>query len=101
MPAYDYACQKCDYVVEIIHGMTDVIHPKCPHCAIALEKQPSTFNFAFRAGTHTDPVYYGQLARRMPFGKPDPKAWFTSQSAAEDAAKRQCDRTGQTFEKAT
>ncbi len=100
-PAYDYACDKCGYTCEQTHSMNVRLKLACPNCTGTLEKQIGMPGFSFRAGSHVDPVYYGQLARRMPYGKPDPKAWFTSQSKAEDAAKRQCDQTGETFEKAT
>lgn len=101
MAFYDYCCPLCSYEQEFSHSMNVRLQPSCPKCPGVMEKQIAAPSFSFRAGSHVDPVYYGQLARRMPYGKADPKAWFTSQSKAEDAAKRQCDRTGETFEKAT
>lgn len=101
MAFYDYRCPLCDHAEEMSHSMNVVLRPGCPKCPGVMEKQIAACSFCFKAGSHVDPVYYGQLARRMPFGKPDPKAWFTSQSKAEDAAKRQCDQTGEIYEKAT
>lgn len=103
MATYDYACPKCDHHEDVQHSMNIAsVTMQCPACKRAsLVKQIGAPAFSFKAGSHVDPVYYGQLARRMPYGKPDPKAWFTSQSKAEDAAKRQADKTGEIFEKAT
>lgn len=103
MATYDYSCPKCGHTQEESHSWNiPRLILSCPKCKKAtLEKQIAAPGFSFKAGSHVDPVYYGQLARRMPYGKADPKAYFTSQSKAEDAAKRQADTTGEIYEKAT
>lgn len=38
MPAYDYICNNCHAVREIVHGMTQKKRPKCPKCGKVMKK---------------------------------------------------------------
>jgi hypothetical protein len=66
---------------------------ECEACGGKAERQFSAPAFS----THGDDLNGGQgtycpsLARKMPFGKDDPKAFFTSKRAAREAARRKAD----------
>jgi len=38
MPLYDYACQKCGHIVEVIHGVHDSGPSSCPRCQGSMRK---------------------------------------------------------------
>lgn len=38
MPVYDYACQDCGHVVEVIHGVNDRGPTRCPLCEGPMRK---------------------------------------------------------------
>ena len=42
MPLYDYACQKCDHMVEKYHKMAEEPLFHCPDCLIPLVKAMTT-----------------------------------------------------------
>lgn len=95
MPVHDYRCQRCLTVFEERHSIKDgpPSTSECPECGSTAERQFSTPAFNSK-GDDLDggrPVYCPSLARRMPYGKDDPAALFTSKTAAREAAKRKCD----------
>lgn len=66
---------------------------ECQECGGRAERQLSTPAFSTK-GDDLDggrPVYCPGLARKMPYGKADPRANFTSKRAAREAAKRKAD----------
>lgn len=95
MPNYDFACTRCRTVFEERHPMTsipDVV--ECSECGGRAERQFSTPNFSTRGDDLLDggkPQYCPGLARKMPYNKEDPKAFFTSKRAAREAARRKAD----------
>lgn len=95
MATHDFACLSCGKITEEWHSMRGDI-PKestCPDCGAKTERQISMPNFS----THGDdlnggkPQYCPALARRMPYGKDDPKAYFSSKNAAREAARAKAD----------
>jgi putative FmdB family regulatory protein len=38
MPTYDYECQKCGYLFEAFHGISDKPLAECPKCKGVLKK---------------------------------------------------------------
>lgn len=103
MPVYEYSCRSCECVTQEVHGMRDFPRTsKCEKCGAVSDKIISAPSVV----VHTDllkdgkPRYISQLARRMPKGKPDPRAFYTHKSKAQDAARRKADSTeGMTFTK--
>ncbi len=72
-------------------SIPDVV--ECSACGGRAERQMSMPNFSTR-GDDLDggkPQYCPGLARKMPYNKDDPKAFFTSKSAAREAARRKAD----------
>lgn len=68
-------------------------HVECPECGGHSPRQFAAPAFS----THGDDLaggaaqYCPALARKMPYGKDDPKAYFTSKNAAREAARRKAD----------
>ena len=94
MPLYDFACSRCQTVTEQWHRMTKLPdHIDCPDCGARADRQISTPNFSTR-GDDLDggkATYCPALARRMPYGRNDPQAYFTSKRKAREAARRKAD----------
>jgi hypothetical protein len=66
----------------------------CEKCGLVAEKILSQCQVGIvKTGLLNDgkPEYVSQLARRMPKGKMDPKAYFTHKSQVQDAARRKAD----------
>ncbi len=110
MPVYEFSCQKCGHQEDLILFISERDQPQnCKLCAIPMERQPSIPRLNLVSGyqTHTHlnggkGEYYGQLARKMPFGKPDPLAYFTDREKARDVAKKKADtQPGFTYENAS
>lgn len=73
-------------------SIPDVV--ECSECGGRAERQFSTPNFSTRGDDLLDggkPQYCPGLARKMPYNKEDPKAFFTSKRAAREAARRKAD----------
>lgn len=53
MPSYDYRCNKCDYVEEHIHRMSENPEIKCPECKEKMVRlfSASAGGFIFKGGT--------------------------------------------------
>lgn len=66
---------------------------ECPDCGATAHRQFSAPAFSTRGDDLNGgkPQYCPGLARRMPYGKPDPQALFTSKRAAREAARRKAD----------
>lgn len=94
MPAYDFACQRCQTVTEQWHRMSELPdHIDCPACGARADRQISMPNFNAHADqlNRGEPQYCPGLARRMPYGRNDPQAYFKSKRKARDAAKRKAE----------
>ena len=66
----------------------------CPECGGQAERQMSAPNFSTRGDDLLDngkPQYVPAVARRMPYGKEDPAAYFTSKTKAREAARKKAD----------
>ena len=95
MPSFDFTCQRCRTTFEERHPMASIPSVvECQECGGKAERQFSTPAFS----THGDDLldggkatYCPALARKMPYGKDDPKAFFTSKTAAREAARRKAD----------
>ena len=48
MPIYEYRCDSCDTVVEILHGMKDDAPRSCETCGASLERLISRSSFALK-----------------------------------------------------
>lgn len=97
MPVYVYACPSCDHEQEEEHSMrecsTKII--QCRQCRTVMSRIPqATRHVEGYYTTHENPVWYSNLAQKMPRGQKDPKAWFTSRRKAEDYAKKMADTYG-------
>lgn len=95
MPVHDYRCQRCLTVFEERHPITESPPEtsECPECGSTAIRQFAAPAFSAKGDDLNGgkPQYCPALARRMPFGKPDPQAYFASKSAARDAARRKAD----------
>lgn len=72
-------------------SIPDVV--ECSECGGRAERQFSTPNFCTRGDDLNggNAQYCPGLARKMPYNKEDPKAYFTSKRAAREAARRKAD----------
>lgn len=95
MTIYAYCCSKCNRASDEHFKMGEAPQViKCPYCKGKSEKQiiPSAFTCkGDDLANGGSAVYCPSLARRMPYGKPDPKAYFTSKRKARDAARAKAD----------
>ena len=48
MPRYDYACQSCGRVVEVLHGVHAAGPAKCERCGGSMRKMLSTPSIVFK-----------------------------------------------------
>lgn len=97
MPLFDFECSKCDHVTEEQHGMANI--PKfstCEVCGARTSKVFSVPNFTCHGDDldRGNPTYCPGLARKMPYGKNDPKAYFSSKYKAREAARKKADKDG-------
>lgn len=97
MATYDYFCHGCEHSQEESHLMrecaTKVIC--CAKCGAVMSRIPqATRHIEGYYAIHDNPVWYSNLAQKMPGTKKDPKAWFTSRRKAEDYAKKMADTYG-------
>jgi putative FmdB family regulatory protein len=53
MPTYDYECEKCGSVHEVMHGMSESPQVSCLECGTACHKKfsPNFGGFFFKGGT--------------------------------------------------
>ncbi len=97
MPIYQYACQQCNHESERSHLMREcntIVIP-CERCGTKMNRIPQATGFGNGYyAIHDEPVWYSNLAQKMPFGKKDPKAWFSTRRKAEDYAKKMADTYG-------
>jgi hypothetical protein len=72
-------------------AIPDVV--ECPDCGARAERQFAMPAFSTKGDDLNGgrPQYIPALARKMPYGKDDPKAVFTSKTAAREAARRKAD----------
>jgi putative FmdB family regulatory protein len=38
VPLYDYRCNRCQKIIEVRHGFTDVHIEPCPHCGASVSR---------------------------------------------------------------
>ncbi|HEX4926113.1 MAG TPA: zinc ribbon domain-containing protein [Bdellovibrionales bacterium] len=48
MPIYEYRCENCDKVHEVMQKFSDPLMKKCPDCGKKVEKLISLSSFAFK-----------------------------------------------------
>src|SRR3954470_14958379 len=48
MPLYDYQCQGCGHVVEVMHGVNDTGPQRCDRCGGSMRKLLSTPAIVFK-----------------------------------------------------
>lgn len=73
-------------------SIPDVV--ECLACGGKAERQFSAPNFSTKGDDLLDngrPQYVPALARKMPYGKDDPQAFFTSKTKAREAARKKAD----------
>ena len=90
MPIYEYRCQACDSVVEIIHGMTDDQPRVCDVCGEPLERLISRSSFALKGDGWYADLYSSSKKKDSPAAaSPTPAASSSGESkpAAESAGK--------------
>lgn len=96
MPTYQYTCQRCGTQSDELHPMSDIPDAvSCPACGAKATRDfvPPHFSTKGDDLNGGNPQYCPALARRMPGGKNDPKAYFTSKYKAREAAKRKAGET--------
>lgn len=102
MSCYQYLCDSCNHEKEVEHRMSEcnTIVIECERCGTKMHRIPQslTHQDGFMA-IHNEPVWYSNLAEKMPYGRQDPKAMFTTRSAALDYAKRLADKNGGSIER--
>lgn len=96
MATHDYRCLRCLTVFEERYSIKESPPQltECPECGSTAERQFSAPNFSTKGDDLLDngkPTYCPALARKMPYGKDDPKAFFSSKKAAREAARRKAD----------
>ena len=110
MPSYPFQCPKCEHAEDLVLAIDDRDTPqKCNDCTHTMVRQMCAPRFNTATGVQTHAYenngkgrYYGQLAERQPFGRNDPKAYYTDPEKARDAARRKADKNPNlTFEKAS
>ncbi len=94
---YLYGCPRCEHEQEEEHSMracdTKVI--QCTKCCAVMSRIPQSIrSVSGYYAIHDEPVWYSNLAQKMPKGQKDPKAWFTTRRKAEDYAKKMADTYG-------
>lgn len=91
---YKYFCDDCNTEIIASFRMGQAAASVKCECGSRASRDFSGISFSTR-GDDLDkegkPVYCPGLARRMPFGKQDPKAYFKSKDKAREAAKRKAD----------
>ena len=95
MPNYDFVCSRCRSMFEERHPMANIPNVvECQECGGKAERQFSAPAFSTKGDDLLDngkPQYVPAVARRMPYGKEDPAAYFTSKTKAREAARRKAD----------
>lgn len=96
VPTHDYKCVRCLTIFEERHSIKESPPSlsECPECGGTAHRQFSTPAFNAKGDDLLDngkPQYCPALARKMPYNKDDPKAFFTSKRAAREAARRKAD----------
>ena len=51
MPNYEYACEKCEYVFDVIHSFKDKPAIICPKCSGTAKKQITSFYFSVQGAS--------------------------------------------------
>lgn len=97
MPFYRWECEQCDHQFETMHRMVDAPQTHaCPECGgkglrVFGSLRSSTMGDDLTRRNDGKPQYCPGLARRMPYNRDDPQAFFTSKYAAREAARRKAD----------
>jgi putative FmdB family regulatory protein len=95
MATYEFCCQRCETRFDEWHSMKSIPDSvACPACGATADRQFATPAFSTRGDDLLDngkPQYCPGLARKMPYGKEDPQAYFTSKTKAREAARRKAD----------
>ena len=48
MPLYDYQCEKCEHIVEVMHGVNDTGPARCERCGGPMRKLMSSPSIHFK-----------------------------------------------------
>jgi putative FmdB family regulatory protein len=72
MPTYDYACEKCNNIVEIFHSMFDKTEKKCEECGTILIKQISVPTMVIEKGRTIGAIAEENTKRALKEGKIPP-----------------------------
>lgn len=92
MSLYDFECSSCGHLTEESHPMGKATNYS--QCEVCGKRSQRTINMPFfkchgdDLGIDGKPIYCPALARKLPYGKDDPKAFFSSKYKAREAARR-------------
>lgn len=92
MPRYDYVCQSCGRIVEVLHGVHASGPAKCEHCGGPMRKMLSTPSIVFKGSG-----WAKKDRSSKPTGKPKPTTDTEvkpSTSADAQPAKPSADKSG-------
>src|SRR5438270_2554215 len=87
MPIYDYACQNCGHVVEVIHGVHDTGPAVCPQCGGPMRKLLSrpAIHFKGSGWAKNDRVNRGQPVKAPTAGEKEGKSTDAQPASTETA----------------
>ena len=74
MPLYEYRCQKCEKVSELLQSLEEKPARICPHCGGRLKKLHSTPSIQFKGTGWYVTDYAGKGRAAPPEGGPSEKA---------------------------
>ena len=106
MPTYEFYCQHCDTIQDVVLSIGDRDKPQRCACLTKMVRQVTTPAFKFHDTTFSSENkgkgrYFGQLAEKQPLGRNDPKAYFKTQEAADAAAQKHAEKHNKHFERIT
>ena len=61
MPLYDYQCEKCEHIVEVMHGVNDTGPARCERCGGPMRKLMSSPSIHFKGSGWAKTVSYTHL----------------------------------------
>lgn len=74
MPLYDYVCQNCGHIIEVMHGVNDPGPARCERCGGEMRKLLSTPAIVFKGSG---------WAKKDRSSKPGPKSKSSTDSEAK------------------
>lgn len=84
MPLYEYKCEECGNVLEVIQRFSDDPMDKCPKCGGAMSKLISNTSFVLKGGGWYADGYAGKKADAAPASS-SPTETKTESKPASDA----------------